>query len=84
MAIANDPRVNRIQFPAIATNELQITLRNAHAACHPQSGARGHRAQKGLTAAGVRFSFMLWAPEKQAPFDRCVEIGGEAGYNGIE
>ena len=32
----------------------------------------------------VRFSFMLWALEKQAPFDRCVEIVKAAGYNGIE
>jgi hydroxypyruvate isomerase len=27
---------------------------------------------------------MLWALEKQAPFDRCVEIVAEAGYQGIE
>jgi hydroxypyruvate isomerase len=33
---------------------------------------------------GVRFSFMLWALERQAPFDRCVEIVAEAGYQGIE
>jgi hydroxypyruvate isomerase len=35
-------------------------------------------------AKGVRFSFMLWALERQAPFDRCVEIVAEAGYQGIE
>jgi hydroxypyruvate isomerase len=27
---------------------------------------------------------MLWAIEKQAPFDRCVEIVSSAGYQGIE
>jgi hydroxypyruvate isomerase len=27
---------------------------------------------------------MLWALEKQAPFDRCVEIVAAAGYQGIE
>jgi hydroxypyruvate isomerase len=35
-------------------------------------------------AKGVRFSFMLWALEKQAPFDRCVEMVAEAGYQGVE
>jgi hydroxypyruvate isomerase len=39
---------------------------------------------RGTTAKGVRFSFMLWALEIQAPFDRCVEIVAEAGYQGIE
>jgi len=33
---------------------------------------------------GVRFSFMLWAIEKQAPFDRCMEIVAAADYQGIE
>jgi hydroxypyruvate isomerase len=32
----------------------------------------------------VRFSFMLWALEKQAPFDRCVEWVAEAGYQDVE
>ena len=32
----------------------------------------------------VRFSFMLWALARQAPFDRCLEIVAEAGYQGIE
>jgi len=32
----------------------------------------------------VRFSFMLWALEKQAPFERCVEWVAEAGYQGVE
>jgi hydroxypyruvate isomerase len=33
---------------------------------------------------GPRFSVMLWTLEKQAPFDRCIEIVAEAGYNGVE
>jgi hydroxypyruvate isomerase len=32
----------------------------------------------------VRFSFMLWALEQQAPFDRCLEIVSAAGYQGVE
>jgi hydroxypyruvate isomerase len=35
-------------------------------------------------SVGVRFSVMLWTLEKQAPFDRCLEIVGEAGYQGVE
>jgi hydroxypyruvate isomerase len=33
---------------------------------------------------GSRFSVMLWTLEKQAPFDRCLEIVAEAGYQGVE
>jgi hydroxypyruvate isomerase len=32
----------------------------------------------------VKLSFMLWAIEKLAPFDRCVEWVAEAGYQGVE
>jgi hydroxypyruvate isomerase len=32
----------------------------------------------------VRFSFMLWALEKQVSFDRALEIVSEAGYQGVE
>jgi hydroxypyruvate isomerase len=35
-------------------------------------------------AKKARFSFMLWALEKQAPFDTCVEWVAEAGYQGLE
>jgi hydroxypyruvate isomerase len=35
-------------------------------------------------ATGVRFSVMLWTLEKQFPFERCVEIVAEAGYNGVQ
>src|SRR5882757_1128715 len=41
-------------------------------------------AQTLPASKGVRFSFMLWAIEKQASFDRCVEIVAAAGYQGIE
>jgi hydroxypyruvate isomerase len=41
-------------------------------------------AQAPISPDAVRFSFMLWALEKQAPFDRCVEMVAAAGYNGIE
>ncbi len=34
--------------------------------------------------AAIRFSFMLWALEKQEPFDRCIEIVAAAGYQGVE
>ena len=34
--------------------------------------------------SGSRFSVMLWTLEKQAPFDRCLEIVAAAGYQGVE
>jgi hydroxypyruvate isomerase len=44
-----------------------------------------HAAAQGVDGANkVRFSFMLWALEKQAPFDQCVEWVAEAGYQGVE
>jgi hydroxypyruvate isomerase len=44
-----------------------------------------HAAAHGVGGANkVRFSFMLWALEKQAPFDQCVEWVAEAGYQGVE
>jgi hydroxypyruvate isomerase len=38
----------------------------------------------GANANKVRFSFMLWALEKQVRFDQCVEWVAEAGYQGVE
>lgn len=32
----------------------------------------------------VRFYFMLWALEKQAPLERCLEWVSEAGFQGVE
>jgi hydroxypyruvate isomerase len=54
--------------------------------------ALGHKFLRGAVQAKpsspssdpFRLSFMLWALEKQAPFDRCVEIVAAAGYQGIE
>lgn len=34
--------------------------------------------------AAMGFSFMLWALEKQKPFEQCIEIVAAAGYQGIE
>ncbi len=46
----------------------------------------GGRAQStpSPAPAAFRLSFMLWALEKQAPFDRCIEIVAAAGYQGVE
>ena len=45
----------------------------------------GAQAQVAASAqVSQRFSVMLWTLEKQAPFDRCLEIVGEAGYQGVE
>lgn len=41
-------------------------------------------AQRIGSANQVRFSFMLWALEKQAPFEQCIEWVAEAGYQGVE
>ena len=41
-------------------------------------------AQQPSAARGVRFSFMLWALAKQAPFDQCLEFVSAAGYQGVE
>src|SRR5580704_7037542 len=54
--------------------------------------ALGHKFLRGLGQATpaspspdpFRLSFMLWALEKQAPFDRCIEIVAAAGYKGVE
>jgi hydroxypyruvate isomerase len=45
--------------------------------------SRGY-AQTLLPQSGSRFSVMLWTLEKQAPFDRCLDIVAEAGYQGVE
>jgi len=41
-------------------------------------------AQISPSQNGTRFSVMLWTLEKQAPFDRCLEMVAEAGYQGVE
>ena len=37
-----------------------------------------------VNAGGPRFSVMLWALEKQASFEQCLEIAAAAGYQGVE
>ncbi len=51
----------------------------AGCAAFAQAGGR----MKAQTAE-VRFSVMLWTIEKLAPFDTCLEIVAQAGYEGIE
>lgn len=51
--------------------------------------ALGHMLSPGYAQSltsqnGSRFSVMLWTLEKQAPFDRCLEMVAEAGYQGVE
>jgi hydroxypyruvate isomerase len=41
-------------------------------------------AQAPSSSHGFRFSVQLWTIEKQAPFDRCLEIVAAAGYEGVE
>jgi len=48
-----------------------------------QALLRGH-AQTVKPAVESRFSVMLWTLEKQAPFERCIEIVAAAGYQGVE
>jgi hydroxypyruvate isomerase len=47
-------------------------------------GAALTRANAQGPANKSRFSVMLWTLEKQAPFDRCIEIVAAAGYQGVE
>ncbi len=42
------------------------------------------RGNASPSPSGPRFSVMLWTIEKQAPFDRCLEIVAAAGYQGVE
>lgn len=56
----------------------------AVAAAMSQTLIRPTSAQASSSSRPLRFSFMLWALETKSPFDRCMEIVGEAGYNGIE
>ena len=64
---------------------LSITRRHAAKLLAASLLALRHaESQAAPTAEGVRFSFMLWALTRQAPFDRCIEIVAAAGYQGIE
>jgi hydroxypyruvate isomerase len=44
----------------------------------------GQMAALQTAPAHNKFSVMLWTIEKQAPFDRCLEMVAEAGYQGVE
>jgi hydroxypyruvate isomerase len=53
------------------------------------AAALGHKFLRGsgpssASPANVRLSFMMWALEKQAPLEQCIEIVAAAGYQGIE
>jgi hydroxypyruvate isomerase len=63
-------RMNRRQFGQLATGAFLGT------AILPAPGE--------APPARNKFSVMLWTIEKQAPFDRCLEIVAEAGYQGVE
>ena len=41
-------------------------------------------AQRSTAAHHVQFSVMLWTLEKIAPFEHCIEMVAEAGYQGVE
>jgi hydroxypyruvate isomerase len=71
-AIKIGAMMNRRQFSQlVATAGLgQVLPRGYAQTLPPQSGSR--------------FSVMLWTLEKQAPFDRCLEIVANAGYQGVE
>jgi hydroxypyruvate isomerase len=49
-----------------------------------QALSRKAVAQPATSGETFRFSVMLWTLEKQAPFERCVEMVAAAGYNGVE
>jgi hydroxypyruvate isomerase len=49
-----------------------------------QTLMRASVAQTAAPPSPFKFSVMLWALEKQAPFERCIEMAAAAGYNGVE
>ncbi len=49
-----------------------------------QTLMRASVAQTAAPPSPFKFSVMLWALEKQAPFERCIEMVAAAGYNGVE
>lgn len=44
----------------------------------------GSVAQTAEPPSAFKFSVMLWTLEKQATFERCIEMVAAAGYNGVE
>jgi hydroxypyruvate isomerase len=49
-----------------------------------QTFLRGAASETAVPGDAFRFSVMLWTLEKQAPFERCLEIVAAAGYQGVE
>ena len=69
--------MNRRQFSQlIVAAGLAKTLPSVDAQTSPSSTSQ--------PSNGFHFSVMLWTLERQAPFDRCLEIVAEAGYEGVE
>jgi hydroxypyruvate isomerase len=69
--------MNRRQFSQlIAAAGLAQALPGVHAQTTSSSSSS--------SSSGFRFSVMLWTLEPKAPFDRCLEIVAEAGYEGVE
>ncbi len=60
---------------SLAQPLLAEALQSAPTATPPQATTSPTR---------FHFSVMLWTLEKQFPFERCVEIAAEAGYNGVQ
>jgi len=50
----------------------------------PQLAPTAPPSQAASDPTRFHFSVMLWTLEKQFPFERCVEIAAEAGYNGVQ
>lgn len=64
--------MNRREFARmVAGTSLAVTFPHGH-------------AQSSAPAKEQKFSVMLWTLEKQAPFDRCLEMVAAAGYQGVE
>src|SRR5271170_7779938 len=49
-----------------------------------QTFLSGAAAETAVPSDAFRFSVMLWTLEKQAPFEHCLEIVADAGYQGVE
>jgi hydroxypyruvate isomerase len=65
--------MNRREFSQLATGAALV-----------QTLLHGSLAQTTAPSGAFKFSVMLWTLEKQAPFERCIEMVAAAGYNGVE
>jgi hydroxypyruvate isomerase len=64
-------------------NRRQFSQLAAGAALAPMF-LRQSAAQAAASPSPFKFSVMLWTLEKQAAFDRCIDMVAAAGYNGVE